>query len=95
MSIVWEISKYRSKHGLGLMTASHVKELRPCILQIAQQPAFFDFPRKSLPKNFRYTGPWKELADLSKIDFPWERLDGRPLIYASLGTLQNRHGRAA
>ena len=22
--------------------------------------------------------------------FPWERLDGRPLIYASLGTLQNR-----
>jgi MGT family glycosyltransferase len=23
------------------------------------------------------------------IPFPWERLDGRPLIYASLGTLQN------
>lgn len=22
--------------------------------------------------------------------FPWERLDGRPLVYASLGTLQNR-----
>src|SRR6202012_5644937 len=21
--------------------------------------------------------------------FPWERLDGRPLVYASLGTLQN------
>jgi MGT family glycosyltransferase len=24
------------------------------------------------------------------VPFPWERLDGRPLIYASLGTLQNR-----
>jgi MGT family glycosyltransferase len=23
------------------------------------------------------------------VDFPWERLDGRPLVYASLGTLQN------
>jgi len=23
------------------------------------------------------------------IPFPWERLDGRPLVYASLGTLQN------
>ena len=23
------------------------------------------------------------------VDFPWDRLDGRPLIYASLGTLQN------
>ncbi len=24
-----------------------------------------------------------------RIDFPWEQLDGRPLVYASLGTLQN------
>jgi MGT family glycosyltransferase len=23
------------------------------------------------------------------VEFPWERLDGRPLIYASLGTMQN------
>ena len=23
------------------------------------------------------------------VEFPWERLDGRPLIYASMGTLQN------
>jgi MGT family glycosyltransferase len=25
-----------------------------------------------------------------KVEFPWERLDSRPLIYASLGTLQNQ-----
>jgi MGT family glycosyltransferase len=24
------------------------------------------------------------------VPFPWDRLDGRPLVYASLGTLQNR-----
>jgi MGT family glycosyltransferase len=24
------------------------------------------------------------------VPFPWEKLDGRPLVYASLGTLQNR-----
>jgi UDP:flavonoid glycosyltransferase YjiC (YdhE family) len=24
-----------------------------------------------------------------RVDFAWERLDGRPLVYASLGTLQN------
>jgi MGT family glycosyltransferase len=23
------------------------------------------------------------------VDFPWERLDGRPLVYGSMGTLQN------
>jgi zeaxanthin glucosyltransferase len=25
-----------------------------------------------------------------ELKFPWEKLDGRPLIYASMGTLQNR-----
>jgi zeaxanthin glucosyltransferase len=64
--------------------------LKPSVLQLAQQPAFFDFPRTNLPKFFHYTGPWKELADAGFNDFPWELLDGRPLIYASLGTLQNR-----
>jgi hypothetical protein len=26
------------------------------------------------------------------VEFPWHKLDGRPLIYASMGTLQNRQG---
>jgi zeaxanthin glucosyltransferase len=30
---------------------------------------------------------------LRTVDFPWDRLDGRPLIYASLGTVTNRHDR--
>lgn len=90
MSIVREVMKYRLKHRLGWMSPTHVNQLRPCVIQIAQQPAFFDFPREYLPKNFHYTAPWKEPSEPSKVDFPWERLDGRPLIYASLGTLQNR-----
>ena len=44
--------------------------------------------------HFHYVG---RLADPSgqepllrqSVAFPWERLDGRPLLYASLGTLQN------
>jgi MGT family glycosyltransferase len=63
-------------------------------LRLAQLPAAFDFPRKQLPAHFHYVG---RLADPSGrepllrdvVPFPWERLDGRPLIYASLGTLQN------
>jgi zeaxanthin glucosyltransferase len=43
-----------------------------------------------LPDNFHYTGPWHALESGDKLEFPWEKLDGRPLIYASLGTLQNR-----
>ena len=59
------------------------------LAQISQQPAAFDFPRRRLPETFHYTGPLRK-APPKRIDFPWDRLDGRPLVYASLGTLQNR-----
>ena len=52
--------------------------------------AFFDYPRERLPDNFHYTGPWHSVDFGDNLDFPWEKLDGRPLIYASMGTLQNR-----
>lgn len=58
------------------------------LAQISQQPREFDFPRKFLPSCFHYVGPLRNAAR-HKVEFPWERLDGRPLIYSSLGTLQN------
>ena len=58
------------------------------LAQISQQPREFDFPRKFLPSCFHYVGPLRN-PERHKIEFPWERLDGRPLIYSSLGTLQN------
>jgi MGT family glycosyltransferase len=58
------------------------------LAQISQQPASFDFPRQQLPSCFHYVGPLRK-ASGRQVPFPWERLDGRPLIYASLGTLQN------
>jgi MGT family glycosyltransferase len=58
------------------------------IAQISQQPAEFDFPRRLLPSCFHYVGPLRS-PERHKVDFPWERLDGRPLIYSSLGTLQS------
>ena len=58
------------------------------LAQISQQTSAFDFPRRSPPPNFHYVGPIRR--PYRKIDFPWGRLNGRPLVYASLGTLQNR-----
>ena len=58
--------------------------------QISQQPPGFDFPRKELPANFHFVGPLHSSANRGQTSFPWERLDGRPLVYASLGTIQNR-----
>jgi MGT family glycosyltransferase len=59
------------------------------LAHIAQQPAFFDFPREGLPAHFHYSGPWHESVRDKAIDFTWDRLDGRPLVYASMGTIQN------
>jgi len=59
------------------------------LAQISQQPAVFDFPREGLPKCFHYTGPFYT-PSLESVPFPFDRLTGQPLIYASMGTLQNR-----
>jgi MGT family glycosyltransferase len=58
------------------------------LAQICQMPREFDFPRTALPECFHYVGPIRGSLP-NPIPFPWERLDGRPLVYASLGTLQN------
>jgi UDP:flavonoid glycosyltransferase YjiC (YdhE family) len=65
------------------------------LAQICQLPAEYDFPRVSLPQCFHYTGPLQDPSGLEpvffpSISFPFEKLTGKPLIYASLGTLQNR-----
>ena len=58
------------------------------LAQISQQPQAFDFPRRHLPACFHYVGPLRNAH--RHMPFPWEKLDGRPLVYASLGTLQNQ-----
>ena len=54
---------------------------------IAQTCPEFDFPRAGLPDTFHYVGALATSRPCDVSAFPWERLDGRPLIYASLGTV--------
>jgi zeaxanthin glucosyltransferase len=58
------------------------------LAQICQMPRDFDFPRKTLPEHFYYVGPLRRAVP-KPVPFPWEKLDGRPIVFASLGTLQN------
>jgi zeaxanthin glucosyltransferase len=60
------------------------------LAQISQEPAEFEFPRKTLPACFHFTGPFVRRSDRTPVPFPWDQLDGRPLVYASFGTTQNR-----
>jgi zeaxanthin glucosyltransferase len=75
----------------GLKAYSSFEDATSPWAHLSQQPSCFDFPRRHLPGNFHYTGPWHDRRSRPAIAFPWERLRaGRPLIYASMGTLQNR-----
>ena len=86
--IVSVIDQYRRANGLPRLTGGLIDD--GGLAHVAQQPAFFDFPRRHLTDHFHYTGPWHESARDKQVEFPWDRLDGQPLVYASLGTLQNR-----
>ena len=83
-----EVNAFRVRHGLTRLRPAN--QVHGELIQVAQQPSFLDFPRERLPDHFHYTGPWHESGRDSDVVFPWDKLDGRPLLYASLGTLQNR-----
>ena len=57
---------------------------------ITQTPREFDFLGTPWPAHFHYTGPFHD-DGREQVAFPWEKLTGEPLIYASLGSLVNGH----
>jgi MGT family glycosyltransferase len=72
----------------GLAPLNHSTEALSPIAQIAQLPKALEFETTDNPANLFYTGPFVDTRR-QPVSFPWNRLDGRPLVYASLGTLQN------
>jgi zeaxanthin glucosyltransferase len=56
---------------------------------ITQAPKEFDFPGIPWPAQFHYAGPFHDDEGREPVPFPWEMLNGKPRIYASLGTLVN------
>jgi len=48
-----------------------------------------DFESTYWPPQFHHTGPFHDGKGREKLNFPWERLTGEPLIYASMGTILN------
>jgi zeaxanthin glucosyltransferase len=56
---------------------------------MTQTPKEFDFPNIPWPAQFHHTGPFHDIEGREPIAFPWEKLTGSPLVYASMGTLVN------
>jgi zeaxanthin glucosyltransferase len=80
----WRFDRYRRR--LGLDTLAQMQKRLPPLAHLVTLPRCLDFPQPSLPATFHYTGPFFDQAARPIVDFPWERLDNRPLIYVSLGT---------
>jgi zeaxanthin glucosyltransferase len=56
---------------------------------ITQCPRAFDFESSHWPKQFHYAGPFHDGEGRPELSFPWNRLTGEPIVYASMGTVQN------
>jgi zeaxanthin glucosyltransferase len=57
---------------------------------IAQLPECLEFPRRRKPPHLHYAGPFQDGRGRYALDFPWQTLTDRPLVYASMGTIRNR-----
>jgi len=80
----------RQRQAWQLRPARNFNALFSELAQVAQLPAALELPGRRLPTHFHHTGPWTDSAGRAAVDFPWSRLKpGRPLAYASMGTLQN------
>lgn len=82
------VAEYRQQWHLP--PYQHPNDIYSKLAQLCQQPAAFEFPRQHLPSCFHFTGPYTNPASRKQTAFPFEKLTGQPLLYASLGTVQNR-----
>src|SRR5262249_19131199 len=80
----------RQRRAWGLPPSRNFNSLFSGLAQVAQLPAALELPGRGLPPHVHHTGPWTDAAARAPVDFPWSRIDPRrPLVYASMGTLQN------
>lgn len=84
--ILQVLNRYR--HRWKLPTYRHLYASVSQLAHISQQPAAFDFPCNNLPRHFHYVGPLRNNSPQT-YPFPFAQLTGQPLIYATLGSVQN------
>jgi zeaxanthin glucosyltransferase len=81
-------AEYRKRWKLPPYT--HPNDNYSKLAQLSEQPAEFEFPRANLPPHFHFTGPYHSSIGRENVSFPWDQLTGQPLVYASMGTIQNQ-----
>ncbi|HEY0793115.1 MAG TPA: nucleotide disphospho-sugar-binding domain-containing protein [Chthoniobacterales bacterium] len=82
------IKAYAKGAGLNIDWEDLASTLSPWA-SITQVPRIFDFESSHWPAQFHHTGPFHDGQGREQVNFPWERLTGEPLVYASMGTILN------
>ena len=78
------LNRYRRQFGLA--PYRRIDDTFSRLAQITQLVSEFDFPFQTPRPGLCYVGPYRRESDETAA-FPYDRLDGRPVIFATLGTL--------
>ena len=82
------INRFRRKWDL--QPFRQISDTHSPLAHLGQSCPEFDHPRRELPDTFHYVGALASARPGgSDSSFPWQRLDGRPLVFASLGTVSD------
>ena len=81
------LNEYRGRWNLPLVRRPD--DTFSDVAQLSQLTEDFDFPRQQKPASLHYLGPFFD-DSRPPVSFPYERLSGKPLVYASFGTLLKR-----
>jgi zeaxanthin glucosyltransferase len=76
--------------AFNLSPRSMLHECLSTLAQVSQTVAGFDFPRSALPATFHHVGPLRNPASTQVTSAMPPVADGRPFVFASLGTLQGQ-----
>jgi len=82
------VKAHAESAGLNIDWEDPGSTLSP-LASITQVPKAFDFESSHWPAQFHHTGPFHDGKGRENVNFPWERITGEPLIYASMGTILN------
>jgi len=82
------VKAYAEKVGLKIDWDDPASTISP-LAYITQVPSAFDYESCHWAPQFHHTGPFHDGEGREPLNFPWERLTGEPLVYASMGTILN------
>jgi zeaxanthin glucosyltransferase len=82
------VKAYAEKIGVEIDWDNPSSTISP-LAWITQVPRAFDYESSHWSPQLHHTGPFHDGKGREQLNFPWERLTGEPLIYASMGTILN------